>query len=398
MTILVHISLTDLNNIPFQVSCEEFTGFGRLAKGIVNVATGREQGGYLYPVFQGHIGARIPRMRLEVRDLVRRLRGSFKVVETNYFLSELEKTGVYNLENVSEALHFLTSIGECSYFGEVVKSGGEKKAQHQRSGSSSSNVMSSSSPPNNHHVSFEDDKSVSSNPQRHRSESSNESSKPSGFDEFIFVNPRWLVAAVACILRHDLTREIYEVKRMIQTTPGIDLNSLPRDEFSDVLDTADVNYPVISNRDMFLLWETKRFTKKAADRAIKYSNNTKVTPFDFLVSVSFSPVAEPTLLSIITLLSLVTQQKVMVRFSICVPIDLTIDRACLGGRQYTSYAAPHESEQEDKPPQIFFLPGLLGKEEPKDAWTFKTGIMPKQTSPNDVYDHVCLMRVVFFCS
>jgi hypothetical protein len=55
------------------------------------------------------------------------------------------------------------------------------------------------------------------------------------------------------------------------------------DDLSEFLETTAVNYPVISSRDMYLLWESKRFTKKAAERALKYSNNSKVTPFDFLV-------------------------------------------------------------------------------------------------------------------
>lgn len=86
-----------------RVSCEDFTGFDRLAKAIVNVATGRRRGGWPYPVFRGHIGARIPRMRLEVRDLVRKLRQTFKVVETGYFLAELGKMGIHNYEDVSDA-------------------------------------------------------------------------------------------------------------------------------------------------------------------------------------------------------------------------------------------------------------------------------------------------------
>lgn len=60
----------------------------------------------------------------------------------------------------------------------------------------------------------------------------------------------------------------------------------------------------------------------------------------------------------------------MIRFSICVPVNLNIDRACLGGRDFTSQTL--STDHEDKSSQFFFLPGLLGKEEPKDAWTFKT--------------------------
>ena len=63
----------------------------------------------------------------------------------------------------------------------------------------------------------------------------------------------------------------------------------------------------------------------------------------------------------------------LVRFSVFVPVDLTIEKACLGGTDYTHlgeesppYAGPGES------PKFFFLPSLLGKDEPEEAWTFKT--------------------------
>ena len=90
-----------------RVSSTKFTGFNDLAERIVNIATGRERGQWPYPIFRGHIGARIPRMRLEVRDAVRGMRDRFKVVEWNYFLSELKKRSINNAADVSDALHFL---------------------------------------------------------------------------------------------------------------------------------------------------------------------------------------------------------------------------------------------------------------------------------------------------
>jgi hypothetical protein len=102
-----------------RVSSTRFSGFDKLAERIVNIATGRERGGWAYPIFRGHIGARIPRMRLEVRETVRSMRDKFKVVEWNFFLSELEKRSIINVADVSDALHFLANIGELSYFGNV---------------------------------------------------------------------------------------------------------------------------------------------------------------------------------------------------------------------------------------------------------------------------------------
>lgn len=102
-----------------RVSSTQFSGFDDLAERIVNIATGRERGNWAYPIFRGHIGARIPRMRLEVRDAVRSMRDRFKVVEWNYFLSELKRRRINNAADVSDALHFLANIGELSYFGNV---------------------------------------------------------------------------------------------------------------------------------------------------------------------------------------------------------------------------------------------------------------------------------------
>ena len=58
-------------------------------------------------------------MRLEVREVVRSMRDKFKVVEWNFFLSELRKRSITNAADVSDALHFLTNVGELSYFGNV---------------------------------------------------------------------------------------------------------------------------------------------------------------------------------------------------------------------------------------------------------------------------------------
>jgi GTPase SAR1 family protein len=103
-----------------RVSGTRYTGFHELTEKVINIATGRDKGKWKYPIFQGHVGARIPRMRLEVREAVRSMRDRFKVVEWGYFISQLRDRGLTNVEDISDALHFLTSIGELSYFGGVV--------------------------------------------------------------------------------------------------------------------------------------------------------------------------------------------------------------------------------------------------------------------------------------
>ena len=110
-------------NSVVRVSSSEYTGFTTLAQGIIDVATGSERGGWSYPLFRGHIGVRIPRMRLEVRDVVKQMRERFKVVEWGFFLNEVKKRGIDNIGDITDSLHFLMNIGELSYFDEV----GERK-------------------------------------------------------------------------------------------------------------------------------------------------------------------------------------------------------------------------------------------------------------------------------
>ena len=109
----------DEKNSVVRVSGTKFTGFDRLTEKIVQIATGRERAGWKYPIFRGHVGAQIPRMRLQVREAVREMRDRFKVVEWGYFVGTLRERGLDSVEDISDALHFLTNIGELSYFGNV---------------------------------------------------------------------------------------------------------------------------------------------------------------------------------------------------------------------------------------------------------------------------------------
>jgi len=108
-----------------RVSGTQYTGFHELTTKIINIATGTEKGKWRYPIFHGHIGARIPRMRVEVREIVRTMRDRFKVVEWGYFINTLRDRGLTSVEDISDALFFLTNIGELSYFGGVM--GNEKE-------------------------------------------------------------------------------------------------------------------------------------------------------------------------------------------------------------------------------------------------------------------------------
>ena len=104
-----------------RVSGLNYTGFAPLTERIINIATGRDKCNRKYAIFRGHVGARIPRMRLEVREMVRMMRDRFKVVEWGYFINQLRDKGLHSIEDISDALHFLTNIGELSYFGSVLQ-------------------------------------------------------------------------------------------------------------------------------------------------------------------------------------------------------------------------------------------------------------------------------------
>lgn len=172
-----------------------------------------------------------------------------------------------------------------------------------------------------------------------------------GLSQFVFLNPRWLVAAVACILRHDLDREIQETRRSLSG-----YSRIPR---SDSFYEANMNCPVITAEDACMLWQAKKFTKKAAERAQEYSNNMTVKPFEFL-------------------------QLLLIRFGVFVPIDLGIEKALLGGVEYSTRSSgesrtPETISLDEDPPidsqlqaTYFFLPSLLGPGEPAEAWTYKS--------------------------
>eukprot|EP00546_Thalassionema_frauenfeldii_P001231 CAMPEP_0178932680 /NCGR_PEP_ID=MMETSP0786-20121207/22772_1 /TAXON_ID=186022 /ORGANISM="Thalassionema frauenfeldii, Strain CCMP 1798" /LENGTH=1673 /DNA_ID=CAMNT_0020610039 /DNA_START=172 /DNA_END=5190 /DNA_ORIENTATION=- len=346
-----------------RVSGTEYTGFDKLTEKIVHVATGKDKAGFQYPIFRGHVGARIPRMRLEVRDAVRQMRDRFKVVEWGYFISNLRERGLTNVEDIGDALHFLTNTGELSYFGTDI-------LDHQKGGISHVGTAKSEKcleevecdddtlhrdamddcdvdiddDYENAVLSIDDTSLTAPTAEEDGSASTYDEFNPSILSQYIFLNPRWLVAAVACILRHDLDREIREVRRAFSS-----------ENRSKNVYEGNLIYPVITAEDASLLWQAKKFTKKAADRAQEYSNNMKITPFLFL-------------------------QRLLIRFGVFVPIDLSIEKTYLGGRQYSSNICagdepPMTIEMKEEPTrdsQFFFLPSLLGPGEPSEAWTYKS--------------------------
>jgi hypothetical protein len=207
-------------------------------------------------------------------------------------------------------------------------------------------------------IEFDDNEYPSTNFHRRRSSLDFRDTTGSlGLSDFVFLNPRWLVAAVACILRHDLSTEIYEVRRALQNVDHLvisDCLAMDGENSLEMEQTIDVNYPVITANDAWLLWQNQKFTKKAAERALQYSDERSLSPYDFL-------------------------ERLLVRFGVFVPIDVSICRY-LGGKDCYNEVS---GNQADPPinavgaahsPKYFFLPSLLGPGDPNvsDIWTFKT--------------------------
>jgi hypothetical protein len=359
---------TDDDNCVVRVSGAQYTGFEELTERIVNIATGRFKLESKYPIFYGHIGARIPRMRLEVRDTVRKMRKEFKVVEWGHFLNELKDDhGLTCIEDISDALHFLTNVGELSFFGGVMADRELTSSTDQNHGGDVNLTYSDDmarDDDDDEGGRDEDQATLSIDQTSITVENTDDGSLTTvenymsgGLAQFVFLNPRWLVAAVACILRHNLEREIKEARRTFYGGRSVGSRA---NRFSE----SQLNCPVITADDACMLWKTKKVTKVAAKKAEESSIDLTVTPFEFLL-------------------------QLLVRFGVFVPIDLDIDKANLGGQEFShmlendysngeghfsfSESDNHKDSDESAPKaRFFFLPSLLGSSEPADIWSYKT--------------------------
>jgi len=354
-----------------RVSGKMYTGFATLTERIVHIATGRDKANMRFPIFRGHVGARIPRMRLQVRDAVRNMRNRFKVVEWGYFINNLKDLGLTSVEDISDALHFLTNIGELSFFGGVMPDSNKRmigapplkdecKLTYKSMHDSEADMAAMSDDDdeegfddNDAFISM-DDTSLTMTAMTSSDEGSLSTSGDAhqGLSQFIFLNPRWLVSAVACILRHDLDQEIRETRHLLNQEAN---NALEHAAFNRGLsfNDANLNCPIITSEDACMLWQAKKFTKKAAQRAEEYSNNMTMRPFQFL-------------------------EVLLTKFGVFVPIDLGIEKAFLGGKEYARQIGVgdeivvNQTSDTLESGKFFFLPSLLGPGEASEAWTYKS--------------------------
>jgi GTPase SAR1 family protein len=369
-----------------RVSGSSYRGFDKLADKIVNISTGRDHGGFDYPIFRGHIGARIPRMRKEVREIVGELRDRFKIVEWNFFVKKcFERREVTSVDDICDALHFLTDIGELSFFGSLSE---VPVIEADQKGSSQLTTITQASnaarQDGSNYDSDSDDELSNYEETLDAAEAENKylpdiarlrlnrnlssgtvttdpsstlSQDPQLFcdlSSYIFLNPRWLMDAVSCILRHDLSNKISETRR--ETLRELSESSRPIIESSrpDSFRNAESNCPLITSEDACMLWDARKHTKKAVERIKENSINEREEPYMFL-------------------------QRLLTRFRVFVPIDLTIEKTQFGGTIYSliENESAGVKEATDKPggniARFFFLPSLLGSEEPGDhIWTYRT--------------------------
>jgi len=337
-----------------RVSSKENTGFSYLRQKLVNLANGH--------FFKGHVRAVIPKVRLDIRNIVRQKReDGMHLVEWSHFMQILEDNlhadNDIGSEDISDALHFLSNIGELSFFG-----GCEKTL---------SNLNKIGEYP-----SAEDDidedadaiRTISDNSSNQ--EAQNMLGNRDGLSQYIFLNPRWLVEAVATILTHNLRRDIEGARKRIRTEEKHCTN-LTSPNIS-TFKKACPKVPVINLEELFLLWRGSKIIKYPAKKAEKKSNPNRnyLNTFDFL-------------------------QRLLVQFSVLVPINPNIERVRLGGEEVNLPQEFNPVENggfpDSKETNLFFLPCLLGSEKPaqfnyncaeayliciKHSWYFPNGEPP----------------------
>ena len=71
--------------------------------------------------------------------------------------------------------------------------------------------------------------------------------------QYIFLNPRWLVLAINCILQHNLMSTLEKLHRNMENTGN---RLYHKKESSGQFD--DVENPVITYEDVCLLWQNKK--------------------------------------------------------------------------------------------------------------------------------------------
>jgi S1-C subfamily serine protease len=201
------------------VSLETNMGMDLLEETILAIAT--DAG---HSVFD-HVGTPVPVGTIQVLETARRLKEDHKLVLVDHLMGELGD--ILTVEDVMEALHFLSSIGELLYFEGI------------------------------------DDDYLS---------------------RYVILSRKWLVSALSCILRNDLKRELTETRRFMNMQCIYSDQQFPESHVTQTFSTSTSQCPVLSSTDTQMLWQSMSFMREAADRSSQLSetSTSAFTMFGFL--------------------------------------------------------------------------------------------------------------------
>lgn len=170
-----------------------------------------------------HVGTPVPHGVVEVLDLLKRVKEDHKLIWLDHILGELGSSVPF--EDVINALHFLSSIGEILYFG------------------------------------TEEDDVLS---------------------QFVVLSRKWLVSALSCVLRNDLKRELTETRRFMNMQCIYSEQQFAENDVTRVLSSgAATNCPLLCGEDAKMLWQSMSFMREAADRYWQLNESSASAPTMF---------------------------------------------------------------------------------------------------------------------
>lgn len=199
------------------VDTETGEGMDRLQETILAIASDASKS-----VFD-HVGSPVPQGTVQVLEVVRRFKEDHKLILLDHLLAALGDS--MKLEEVLEALQFLSNVGEILYFGTA------------------------------------DDEVLS---------------------RYIILSRKWLVSALSCILRNDLKRELAETRRFMNMQCIYSHQKFTEHEVIRTLVSGTLSScPLLSNEDAKMLWQSMSFMREAADHYSQLSESSTSTPTMF---------------------------------------------------------------------------------------------------------------------
>mmetsp|Transcript_3385 Transcript_3385/g.6702 ORF Transcript_3385/g.6702 Transcript_3385/m.6702 type:complete len:1454 (-) Transcript_3385:94-4455(-) len=211
-----NVVLDDSKNI-LCVNYSQNYGIEQLQETMVAIATDTSSS-----VFT-HVGTPVPNGVVDVLDLVKRVKDDHKLIWLDHIIGELGSS--VPVDDVINALHFLSSIGEILYFG------------------------------------TEEDDVLS---------------------QFVVLSRKWLVSAISCILRNDLKRELTETRRFMNMQCIYSEQQFVENDATRTLGGGTASScPLLSGEDAKMLWQSMSFMREAADRYWQLNESSASAPTMF---------------------------------------------------------------------------------------------------------------------